>query len=487
MKPFAFLNDTDRLILGTVQLGIPYGVANCTGQPGYEKAREIIKVAWDSGIRVFDTAQGYGESEQVLVRAFRDLDILERVSVITKIDPEIDHKDYNAVREAVERSSEMFGHALVALMLHSEEDLKYWSDGLGEVLRDCRDQGMFQYLGASVYEPSAARQALETEGIEIVQLPASILDRRHDCAGVMSLAKKLGKKIVIRSVFLQGALLLSPNNLPERIQHARNYLEPVTKLATNINKTTRDLALGYVRGRWPECLVVFGAEQPEQVVDNVLSWKENLSPEILLELDVLGQKDIPLEVLRPDMWEDSKYLMVGIHIRLRLMQPSDAWGDYVKWMNDPVVTRFLESRFTPYSSEELEYYILAQRSNVAISFLAIEEIESGRHIGTLKIGPQQPVHGTADIGLIIGAKDCWGKGYATEAIGLGVELAFTELSIRKLIAGYYSNNNATERIFSRNGFVQEGRQKQNVMDGETLSDVILLGLLQDSWLGKNKT
>jgi len=468
-----------HLVLGTAQLGMPYGVANATGQPDTKKAKAIVKAAWESGIHFFDTAQAYGTSEHVLAQVLHELGIADQVCVLSKIDPTTDHTDFTAVRKAVQQSADLFGTGLGVMMLHREDQLLYWSEGLGDVLRECRQQGMFQEIGISVYEPKFARQALETQGIDLVQIPANMLDRRHEYAGVMSLAKGLGKKIMIRSIFLQGALLLPTDDLPEQIRHARRYLEPLTELTTRTKKTARELALGYVRHHWPECLAVFGAEQPDQVLRNVVSWKKELSLDILWELDALGKRYVPLELLRPDLWETSKILAVGRRVRLRFMRPSDAWGKYVQWMNDTDVTRFLESRFRSYTSEQLEEYILSQHNDPSVWFLAIEDSATSRHVGNLKISMRNALYKTAEIGILIGAKDCWGRGYATEAIGLAADAAFDRFSIRKLFAGCYQENVASQHAFLKNGFIQEGRLQDHVVDRGTLSDVILLARLRD--------
>jgi len=471
----------DRLVLGTVQLGMPYGIANESGQPDFEKAREIIATAWETGIYQFDTAQGYGQSESVLAKALTDLQILSEVRVFTKIDPAIDHTDWLAIRQAICKSSTLFGPALYCLMLHNEEYLKHWPEGLGEVLRECRDQGLYTRVGVSVYDPPAARWALETEGIDLIQLPANVLDRRHERAGVMALAHSLRKTIVIRSIFLQGALLLPEDKLPQRIHHARPYMEPIHEVAHCQGINPRDLCIGFVREHWPDSLVVFGAERTEQVSENVSSWSNPLPQGTLEELDTYT-KFIPLEVLRPDLWGDVQVLVTGTHIRLRPMQPSDAWGDYANWMNDYEVIRFLESRFCSYTSDDLEQYILRQRVDPNVEFLAIEEISSGRHIGNIKIGPRHAVHETAELGFIIGAKDCWGKGFASEAVALALKLAFETLAIRKVVAGCYGANIASERVFIKNGFVREGLFNQHVMADKVTDDVIVFGLMRETWL-----
>lgn len=480
MKETGMANIHDRLVLGTVQLGMSYGIANDSGQPDYQQAREIIAAAWQVGIKRFDTAQGYGQSESVLAKALVELDLVAKVKIFSKIHPAIDHADFNALRQAIKQSRTLFGSSLHCIMLHREEFLQQWSDGLGEMLRECRDEGFFSSIGISVYDPAAARRALETEGIDLVQLPANILDRRHEQAGVMALARKLCKTIMIRSVFLQGALLLPTTDLPARILHARSYLESVASLARQYEMTPRDLAMTFARDQWADCLVVFGAELPNQVLENAASWGRAVSARVLKKMEKLSDV-IPLEVLRPDLWEDPHPLAVGNRLLLRRLRPSDAYGEYLRWMNDPVITRYLESRFRIYTTEDLEKYILNQRNNPSVLFLAIEEIASGRHVGNIKIGPRHAVHGTAELGFLIGAKECWGKGYATEAIALALGLAFEKFAVRKIIAGCYSVNKAAEIAFIRNSFIKEGLMHRNALNGNMETDVVLFGLLKDDW------
>lgn len=467
-------------MLGTAQFGMAYGIANQTGQPNSLDVIDIVRTAWDFGIRNFDTAQAYGQSEKMLAAGLKKLKISNDARVITKIDPSVDLRDPVAVRRSLEKSASLFGPAFFCVMLHQEEAIELWSKGLGEVLRDSRDQGLFRSIGASVYDPSFARMALETEGISMVQVPGNVLDRRHERAGVMQLARRLKKRIMIRSIFLQGALLLPAQNLPEQIVFARPFLEKVAKKCRRWKISVRDAALGFVRTRWPEGMVVFGVERPEQVKENMDSWKTNLPTEFLEELNDMDG-DVPLDVIRPDLWDDPKPLAVGSRVRLRPMRPSDAGGDYLKWMNDSEVTRFLESRFRSYTRSDLEQYILSQRSDPSVSFLAIEENSSGRHAGNLKIGPRNPIHETAEIGIVIGAKDCQGRGYATEAIALAVRYAFTNLAVRKLTAGCYADNRQSEIIFLKNGFVREGVRRQQVIDQNVPSDAILMGLLRSEW------
>ena len=89
-------------MLGTAQLGMSYGIANKIGKPDYKTAENIIKTAWSLGIREFDTAQGYAESEQILGKVFSSLGINNRVSVISKLHPKYDHINYDEMCKALD-------------------------------------------------------------------------------------------------------------------------------------------------------------------------------------------------------------------------------------------------------------------------------------------------------------------------------------------------------------------------------------------------
>jgi ribosomal-protein-alanine N-acetyltransferase len=170
--------------------------------------------------------------------------------------------------------------------------------------------------------------------------------------------------------------------------------------------------------------------------------------------------------------------LAGERLYLREVRPCDAGETYYRWMNDPEVTRFLESRFFPQSVEGLRQYVnerLGDRNNV---FLAIVLRDGHRHIGNIKLGPIDWIHRRGDIGLLIGEKDCWGRGYATEAIRLLTDYAFATLNLRKLTAGAYAANEGSARAFEKVGFTREGLLKAHSFCQGTYVDLILLGLVR---------
>jgi len=296
------LNKPSRLILGTAQLGMDYGIANATGQPVYNTARSIVQEAWKSGICEFDTAQAYGQSERVLGRVFKDLGIADEVRVITKFAPDVDHSDRAALNNALEISLNNLGvKSLYGLMLHREDMLDLWKKGLEENLMDIVASGRVKYIGISVYSPERAVQALNTEGISMVQLPTNVIDRRFERAGVYQLADDLGKTIYIRSIFLQGLLLMSPDALPEHMLFAAPILKRLNSLVHDAGLNIMELCIGYIKHAFPRAQLLFGAETPAQVRENLkcwnVVWADGLTQRIHTEFE-----DINEMILNPSLW-----------------------------------------------------------------------------------------------------------------------------------------------------------------------------------------
>ncbi|MCK4820653.1 GNAT family N-acetyltransferase [bacterium] len=167
--------------------------------------------------------------------------------------------------------------------------------------------------------------------------------------------------------------------------------------------------------------------------------------------------------------------LVGERIYLREVRPGDVNDAYYRWMNDPEVTQYLESRFSPNSMESLLEYVRNFQGNQDNIFLAIVLKENHKHIGNIKMGPINRFHRLADVGIMIGEKDCWGKGYASEAISLIVEHAFKNLNLHKLTAGCYEQNQGSLEAFQKAGFEIEGVRKKHCFFNGEYVDAILLG------------
>lgn len=256
------------LVLGTVQLGLPYGVANRTGQPGPEAAEGILSAAAGVGVTHLDTARAYGTAERCIGRAAP-----RGLRVVTKVAPlEPGEADAaRAVRESVRCSrAELGAHGerLAGLLLHRMADAR---DAAWDVLRSHRDGGVADRIGVSVQNPAELLAALRLPDVGYVQLPFNLLDRRWlDPAVTDALAARPGLVVTVRSVFLQGLLTAGRDvtwpGVPDPDRDA--LVAAIDALVRDLGRTGRaDLCTAYALSHPWVTSIVAGAETAAQVRD----------------------------------------------------------------------------------------------------------------------------------------------------------------------------------------------------------------------------
>lgn len=205
-----------RLALGTVQFGLDYGISNHDGQVSDEELDAIIALARQAGIDTLDTAQAYGNAEQRLGQ--RDI---TDFTLIDKLAPGLPLSD---VKAALNNSLHLLGRKrLDGLLLHSSQDA---SPAMFELLTDLQKKGSIGKLGISVYSPEEL-DAWSAAGypLELVQLPANLLDQRFLRTGWLDKLVDMGCEIHVRSLFLQGLLLMQPAQRPDYFQRFATALE----------------------------------------------------------------------------------------------------------------------------------------------------------------------------------------------------------------------------------------------------------------------
>jgi RimJ/RimL family protein N-acetyltransferase len=162
----------------------------------------------------------------------------------------------------------------------------------------------------------------------------------------------------------------------------------------------------------------------------------------------------------------------GERVFLRPLVPQDITDRYLSWFPDPDVHRFLEVRSV--SHAEAKAYMEEGPLTNSYYICAICDLETGLHVGNLKIGPIRWEHGMADMVTVIGDKRFWGRHFGTEAIRLACGLAFGPLGLRKLHASMYADNIGSLRAYTRAGWNVEARLRNHGMvDGKT-QDIILI-------------
>jgi len=203
----------NRLALGTVQFGVPYGIANQTGQVSCNEVAAILDYALAAGLDTLDTAIAYGESEQRL----GDIGV-GQWQIITKLPavPESCTDVHAWVQKSVLGSlARLRAPKLYGLLLHrAQQLLGPQGDALYRALVAIKNQGKVEKIGVSIYDPSELDALCSHYQFDLVQAPFNVMDRRFAVSGWLERLHQAGAEIHVRSVFLQGLLLMNPASRP---------------------------------------------------------------------------------------------------------------------------------------------------------------------------------------------------------------------------------------------------------------------------------
>jgi RimJ/RimL family protein N-acetyltransferase len=157
--------------------------------------------------------------------------------------------------------------------------------------------------------------------------------------------------------------------------------------------------------------------------------------------------------------------LFGKKVKLTRFKEEDITNEYVGWLNDPAVTQYSNQRFVEHNHESCRRYLQRFEGSPNL-FVSVRRLDDGRRIGTMTayIAPQ---HGTADMGILIGDRSVWGRGYGQDAWSVLAEFLLRQPGMRKVTCGTLACNEAMIRLAERSGMELEGRRAaQELVDGE---------------------
>lgn len=259
--------------LGTVQLGMNYGITGNTEKPEREYAFSILDKALEIGVNTLDTANNYGDSEAVIGEWLKGLDNDKKPFVITKIGP-FDHSSEKNLRDDIvlqtEKCLETLGvDSIDMLMIHNFEDYKKNPEIVRSTFFEMRDKGLIKYTAISAYSEDDYN-FIAKSGFDAVQIPINLFDHAQiENGGIKALADA-GMHIFARSVFLQGLVFMTPETVDPRMSFCIPYLEKFTTLCNKFGMEPAVLAASFVASLPGITGLALGCQTTEQVEQNGL-------------------------------------------------------------------------------------------------------------------------------------------------------------------------------------------------------------------------
>ena len=298
--------DITVLSLGTVQLGMDYGIHNANGKPSLETSFRILDAAMAAGINTLDTAAAYGNSEEVIGAWLKTIPEDQRPFIVTKA-AKLDHSSLDALRadlkERVKTSRERLGLSqLPLLMLHNCEDYLCDKENVKLVFEELKASGDILYSGISAYSNHDYGE-LAASGFDAVQIPVNIFDWGQIENGGLQKLKDSGMMIFVRSVYLQGLVFQEPETLPAHMAFCKETLVKFRTLCDKYQLSPAVLALSYALTLPGVTSLVLGSETVEQVQQNaqLLNTTVTLSPAQMAEIRE-NFLNTDIKVLNPGLW-----------------------------------------------------------------------------------------------------------------------------------------------------------------------------------------
>lgn len=178
---------------------------------------------------------------------------------------------------------------------------------------------------------------------------------------------------------------------------------------------------------------------------------------------------------------EAKPFLSADTLTLRPLQIEDLRGAYVSWLNDPEVCEHNSHHVFPYSLAEAKHYIESVSRDEHNLVLAIVANDTGKHIGNISLQKIDTVSRSAEYAILVGDRDYWGKGIATEASKLLLTHGFNTLNLHRIYCGTSTSNIAMQKLADRLGFKEEGRRREAHYKNGSYDDIIEYGLLADEF------
>lgn len=256
-----------KLSLGTVQFGLEYGVSNIHGKPTQNKVDEIIDYVTGNGINCFDTARAYGDSEKVLGESLKEK---SNQYIVSKLKSDFFENDL--LENITESLNNLKVEKLFGLLLHDSTLLYKWNDSLSKRVDSLIKSKKVSYFGVSIYTSEDFELALNNDKITIIQIPFNLFDQRAILDKWFEKAKEKNKLIFIRSVFLQGLLVMDKKDIPQKLESCLSYIDELDFFCTEFNLKRSELALNFVNSVAKDAIILFGCDTLAQAKENIKNF-----------------------------------------------------------------------------------------------------------------------------------------------------------------------------------------------------------------------
>jgi len=283
-----------KIVLGTVQFGLDYGINNQTGKIHANEIDKILIAAHSNYITMLDTSFAYGDSEKVIGQS------LQRINIPFQIVSKIPKTDFEPQEILNKSLNSLICNSLYGYLIHN---FSYYINNpeIWDFLKRKKEEGIFKKIGFSLYYPYELEYLLDNKvNFDLVQVPYNIFDRRFE--RFFKSLRMMDVEIHVRSVFLQGLFFINLENIPSYFDSIKNKLIELNQISKKTGISISHLCLCFVMQNEFINKVVIGVDSEKNLLENIhYNKKINEFRKISKRLNLFEVKDE--SILLPFNWK----------------------------------------------------------------------------------------------------------------------------------------------------------------------------------------
>ena len=283
----------NKIILGTAQFGMKYGVANKVGKI---KSNEIIKILDFLKRKNFfslDTASSYNSSEKEIGNFYKKRMI--KFKIITKYS----YSNKYSITRQYENSVKNLGYLPNTILAHSYKD--YISKNFHKEIKNLKKKYPIKKVGVSLYNENELRKVLRFKKPDVVQVPVNILDKRFLKNKIVKILKKKSIKVLARSIFLQGLFFKKKTFIFRKFKNVKSTFKILENICKKESLTLSELSLIWTFKRRELDNIILGVDSLNQLKSNLNTLKKKISKGSLKEINLINLNNNI--IIKPYLWK----------------------------------------------------------------------------------------------------------------------------------------------------------------------------------------
>lgn len=286
-----------KIILGTVQFGLDYGINNRNGKIKIEEIFKILDFGFNNGVSFLDTAEAYGNAHEIIGKYHRAS--INKFNVVTKYSNARKDLPRNIFDRVSKILLNLSVNNLYCYMFHNYNDYKTYYKLFEKDLQKLKSKGLIKKIGVSLHSNEELKNVLKNDNISLIQLPFNLLDNSNHREEILLKAKSKGVEIHTRSVFLQGLFFKNSSELKGYFNEFIYYIDSINSMVSKDD--INGLAINYVNSKKYIDHILIGVDNLSHFKENIKILNDNKFYNLYKLVDSFNFKNV--DMLNPSNWK----------------------------------------------------------------------------------------------------------------------------------------------------------------------------------------